>query len=109
MWARGRPITPAATRAETERIAMALGLLGPRTPFVGDLAVVLRFKRARRTRVDVDNLTKLALDAGNGILWKDDSQIYRLDAEKILGVGTAAASTTIRVYRPTPASTGRLV
>ena len=31
---------------------------------------------------DCDNLTKWILDAGNGILWKDDSQIFAISEMK---------------------------
>lgn len=34
-------------------------------------------------RPDLDNFIKLLSDAGNGILWQDDGQIVRLNAEKI--------------------------
>lgn len=33
-------------------------------------------------RPDVDNLEKLVLDCGNGILWNDDSQIVDIQAKK---------------------------
>ena len=31
---------------------------------------------------DVDNLAKSILDAMNGVIWKDDAQVFRLTAEK---------------------------
>ena len=104
---RRTPITPRATRDETERVAEFLRYVGPADPFVGDLAVILRFYRSNRLRVDVDNLAKLTLDAANEILWADDSQIFRLDAQKILG--HPDPHTTIRVLRPTAMSSGRLL
>lgn len=36
-------------------------------------------------RPDIDNNVKLAFDALNGILWKDDAQIVRLTASKVYG------------------------
>lgn len=33
---------------------------------------------------DIDNLSKLVMDALNGIIWHDDSYIARLDAKKIV-------------------------
>ena len=33
---------------------------------------------------DVDNLLKLVLDACNGLVWKDDSQVTKLIGEKFL-------------------------
>jgi len=35
-----------------------------------------------KRKVDVDNFNKLILDAGSGIIWKDDSQIKKLTVEK---------------------------
>ncbi len=32
---------------------------------------------------DLDNMIKYILDCGNGILWHDDSEIYRIRAEKM--------------------------
>jgi len=32
---------------------------------------------------DIDNLIKFVLDAGNKILWHDDSQVYKVEMEKI--------------------------
>ena len=83
---RGRAITPAHTREETKRVREYLQWTGPAEPFAGDLAVILRYRRTNRTVVDIDNLVKLTLDAANGVLWADDAQITRLDAEKILNV-----------------------
>jgi Holliday junction resolvase RusA-like endonuclease len=75
------------------------------TPLEGplELSVTFYFKRpqswlkARRDAVDdgetpwymgkpdLDNLVKLVKDAGNGILWRDDAQVVRLDADKVYG------------------------
>lgn len=34
-------------------------------------------------RGDLDNLLKSVLDAGNGVIWKDDAQIISLKASKL--------------------------
>lgn len=36
-------------------------------------------------KCDLDNLSKIILDAGNGIVWKDDAQIVTLEASKVYG------------------------
>jgi hypothetical protein len=42
----------------------------------GNVALGLFFALATRRRIDVDNLEKLVLDAGNdGALWLDDAQV----------------------------------
>ena len=47
------------------------------------------------SKPDIDNLVKLVSDAGNGILWRDDAQIVRLEAIKVYG---AENETTINVF-----------
>ena len=37
------------------------------------------------TRPDIDNYTKLVMDACNGYLWADDAQVCRMVAEKVYG------------------------
>ncbi|MHC4230928.1 MAG: RusA family crossover junction endodeoxyribonuclease [Planctomycetota bacterium] len=34
---------------------------------------------------DIDNIAKIVLDAGNGVLWKDDAQVCHLYAYKSVG------------------------
>jgi Holliday junction resolvase RusA-like endonuclease len=54
-------------------------------PVEGDLSVDLTFWRKDKRRVDIDNLIKLCLDAANGVVWKDDSQIVRLTGLLVRG------------------------
>jgi Holliday junction resolvase RusA-like endonuclease len=103
------PITPPRTRAELNRLREYFGWFGPKDPWTGDLAIILRFYRSDRRALDYDNLAKMIGDAGNGILWKDDAQIVRADISKILGVGAAAACTKIRILRPTAEARGQLL
>lgn len=58
-------------------------------------SVTLRFRCATRRRCDIDNLAKLVLDAGNGIVWKDDVQIAILHVE--VTRGSSNPGTTIEV------------
>lgn len=95
--------TPQKTRdAEaTLKYLMNLHPNRPVRPFTGPLRVYLDFhlpiprswskKRAQEIlnggschaqRPDIDNLTKLVADAGNGILWEDDAQIVELVCSK---------------------------
>lgn len=46
------------------------------------IVLVLVFYLPDRRRRDVDNLAGAVMDALNGVLWKDDSQIVRLVVEK---------------------------
>lgn len=38
----------------------------------------------KKTKPDIDNLTKAMLDALNGTVWRDDSLIFRLNATKFI-------------------------
>lgn len=46
-----------------------------RKPLVGTVAIACMFYRSSNRRVDLDNLLKQVLDAGNTILWADDMQV----------------------------------
>ena len=46
-----------------------------------DVSITFWFKNERR-RVDLDNLSKPILDAFTGIVYKDDTQVFRLNLEK---------------------------
>jgi Holliday junction resolvase RusA-like endonuclease len=93
----GHTYTPEKTRsAEGELKFWALKeLKGKSLPlFDGPVALSVGFvfprpKSVKRkwhtTRPDLDNPTKLVLDALNGIVWRDDSQICELAARKMYG------------------------
>lgn len=65
----------------------------PNAPLLGPVAVTLMFvmprpKRAAATyprRPDLGNTSKGVLDAFNGVLWVDDSQVVRLVERKSYG------------------------
>jgi Holliday junction resolvase RusA-like endonuclease len=86
---RGIAITASATR-EFEATVKTLfrGLCSE--PFEGPLSVtfVAYFAKPKKSafsyppRGDLDNLFKSVADAGNDVLWKDDSQIVALKAAK---------------------------
>jgi len=40
------------------------------------------FYTKAKNRMDTDNLLKLAVDAMTGILWKDDSQVWDMEAHR---------------------------
>ncbi len=60
------------------------------SPYTGSLCIEIDFhiKKPKTTRygqfppLDLDNLVKSVLDAGNGILYKDDRQIVKIVAKK---------------------------
>ncbi len=81
------------TAAYKAQIATIVSLQRPKLIEAGPIKVRLSFhmKRPQKLtsgyayhvkRPDIDNLTKCVLDALNGILWKDDSQVAVLEACK---------------------------
>jgi Holliday junction resolvase RusA-like endonuclease len=46
-----------------------------RGPLTGNVALGCVFFRSSRQEIDADNMLKHVCDAGNGLLWVDDSQI----------------------------------
>lgn len=66
------------------------------------LSVAFVFVMPDRRRCDIDNLAKLPMDALNGIVWKDDSQIVQLVVTKqVVGSGVRADGpcSTMIVWR----------
>lgn len=103
MTRQGRAYTPAKTRAAEGKIIDYFLTLGV-TPKIGPLDVSLfaimpipgSWSKAKQANAlaglisptgkpDLDNICKLVLDAANGVLWTDDSQIVRLDLCKAYG------------------------
>lgn len=76
----GHAYTPTATR-QWEGYLRDLYALHFREPLEGNLEVDLTFYTT--SRADLDNLAKAVLDAGNGIIFKDDIQVKKLHIEKI--------------------------
>ena len=55
-----------------------------RPPMEGPFALTVVAYRKTRQKVDIDNLCKHVMDAGNGVLWKDDSQCAALLGFKLI-------------------------
>jgi len=51
-------------------------------PITGKLKVTLRFYLSNKRVIDLDNLSKCALDGLKGIAFKDDCQVYELILSK---------------------------
>lgn len=72
-------LTEEAQAFKQECRLRALTQVGADMPLAGAVAVTVRFYRPRKAG-DLDNLQKVALDALNGIAWKDDKQIVEIHA-----------------------------
>lgn len=112
--ATGNSYTPAATRSYESMIrGAAMDAMAGRLPIEGPVAVRLtaevdipksmtkRDKQAAASqsirpskRPDIDNIIKAFLDGMNTVVFKDDSQIWHLDAAKVYG---PAAKVTVTV------------
>lgn len=126
--ATGRAFTPAATVSaeRTLRGELAHGTTvgkmteGLRWPLEGPLELHVesmlaipqswskrKQEEARRgllphvSRPDVDNLGKLVMDAANGVLWKDDSQLVSVTLSKRYN---ETPGTAVTLYRPAEAT-----
>lgn len=66
-------------KAECGWLAKAAGC---RTPIVGPVELRFRLVPANGVCMDLDNCLKVAIDALKGIVFEDDSQVYRIIAER---------------------------
>ena len=66
--------------------------------FQGNVEVYLHFhlEGKRFKKIDLDNLVKSALDACNGFLYEDDSQVIRIDAIKTVMKNTESLIIGVR-------------
>lgn len=75
-------VTPAKTLRAEEAIRWAIKSQNPGlNPTDEPVEVSVRFYGERLG--DIDNLAKLVLDAGNGVIWQDDRQVRLLSAALI--------------------------
>ncbi len=86
----GRPPLDGAVHVE-----IVAWLAVPRSWSVKRRVLALTDKIHPAARPDVDNLAKAVLDGANGIVWRDDSQIVRLDVAKCYG-NTARVDVLVR-------------
>jgi Holliday junction resolvase RusA-like endonuclease len=97
----GRHYTPGTTRAAEERVVWALRQAGGgrgEADGTSNFGVFLGFFCETGQRRDVDNMTKLVMDALNGVIWVDDSQVTEQSAKLQRWKGNEAR-TEVVVYR----------
>lgn len=71
-------------RAFATCCTMAMGT--PEKPPTGFVELSLRFilsERPKQQWPDLDNLIKLVMDSLNGIYWKDDKQVWKIEATRV--------------------------
>jgi Holliday junction resolvase RusA-like endonuclease len=59
-------------------------------------------RRPKATKPDAENVLKAVQDAGNGLLWVDDSQVARVTIEKFVGAQEEApfVRVTVKALEP---------
>jgi len=97
----GRHYTPQATRTAEEHIVWALRTVAVRGPCdpTSLFGVHILFRCATNRHADGDNMLKLVLDALNGVVWRDDSQVVEKSVVVHRGVGAAHAHTEAVIYK----------
>ena len=93
---RGRTYTPAATMEVEQRFGWAFRAAHVVRNDCDDLGLRVTFRASTRQRRDLDNCVKLLCDAANGIVWRDDAQVTRIEAEMIRG--SDDPGTTVEVW-----------
>lgn len=73
-----------APDAEVEKATRAVLAQHAAEPLEGPVVLALGFWMPSLHRLDTDNLVKHVMDAGNGVLWRDDSQVVRLAGLRFL-------------------------
>jgi len=93
---RGHAYTPKRTRAGEQVLKTYFMTSFREKPLTGDVGISVIFRCAVRQRRDTDNMLKAVLDAGNGIIWFDDSQVVEIHSRKIFD--SPEPSTDVIVY-----------
>lgn len=97
---RGRMYTPTATVQYERELAKAYRREVPVLNDADDLCAVFRFYSSGLKRKDTDNCIKSALDAGNKVLFRDDSQVVTVMAEILYGSDDPRVELELSVWRP---------
>lgn len=95
----GHTYTPQRTIDAEEAVAWALRAAYSGKPTRELLTVTLAFRCATKRRTDIDNLAKLVLDAGNGVVWVDDQQVGRLIVDVARGVSDPSTVVIVETLR----------
>lgn len=85
---RGMTVVSKEAKAYKQEAGLRARLAGLREPLTGPVSLVIRMLpkltkkgEASKTRCDLDNILKVAIDSLNGIAYVDDKQVVRILAE----------------------------
>ena len=77
--------TSAKVKAWQETVAWEANIVMRSKSFLeGYISVTMDFRLGNNRRVDLDNLSKAVLDAMNGIVYKDDTEVIELHLKKMV-------------------------
>ena len=79
-----RTFIPRATTQYEEKVAWCAKASQGRTKLHPPFALEVRCFFPDRRRRDVDNVIKVCMDALNGVVWDDDSEVTRMTASKAI-------------------------
>lgn len=96
----GRVYTPHTTKDAEDALRWRLRGTRVKPNRTDGLLVELTFRLATWRAADIDNLLKLVLDAGNGIVWADDKQVEELVVHLRRGVPDPGMAVAVAVSRP---------
>ena len=65
-------------------------------PLTGALQVEVKLFFGDKRIRDIDNYSKILLDALTGIIWEDDRQIYKMTVEKFIGKEDPRIEITVK-------------
>ncbi len=91
----GNVYTPKKTRDAEKDLGWALKLAGARVDASSRYGVYLTFRVSKK--IDIDNALKLVLDAGNGIVWKDDIQVDEVSIRVVRNCKPSSVGTDIAI------------
>ena len=82
--ARGRVFVSAEAKAYKQEVALIARTAGMREPAsISSIALIVKLIPKNRICMDLDNALKVTIDALKGIAFEDDSQVVKIQAEKL--------------------------
>ena len=95
-------VTPEA-KAYKREVGWLCKAAGIRGPIKSKVALSFRLVPANGVCMDLDNCLKVAIDSLKDIAFLDDSQVYKITAERHMPDGRARLEVVIEEYVPPPA------
>lgn len=96
---KGRIYTPPRTAAFERKVAL-YAKKAKATIHAGPLSLTIQFFLSTHRVVDLDNLLKACMDALNGVVWIDDSQIEHFTVTKYVGQGAGQSKIWVSAFTP---------